>query len=352
MNNFFSDIINFISNIFLTILRGFSPLIIGLFLSYLLYPTVEWVRTKIGGSCQSLHCETPKRRVAAIFITYIAIIIIILLILWAFIFLTIGALPSGNINSIIEKLYDYFFAFYDSITGFLGDYLPNFSGDNSFSPVEFLQDWLMQFFSFEIFLEIISGITGAIVNIFIGTIISIYLIKDREFFISLWQKFLSLILKQHSHGVINDILYEINEILLVFFRTAVLDGIIVALLTSLLLSVIKVKYAVIIGIIGGILNIIPYFGPFLGMIPAFLVAFATGGIWRAIIAVLAILAIQQIDSNYIYPKIVGTSIGLHPLFVLLAVSFFGYFGGVLGMLLAVPIACIVQVVVVRWAYKK
>jgi predicted PurR-regulated permease PerM len=113
-----------------------------------------------------------------------------------------------------------------------------------------------------------------------------------------------------------------------------------------------VKYAVIIGIIGGILNIIPYFGPFLGMIPAFLVAFATGGIWRAIIAVLAILAIQQIDSNYIYPKIVGTSIGLHPLFVLLAVSFFGYLWGVLGMLLAVPIACIVQVVVVRWAYKK
>lgn len=71
------------------------------------------------------------------------------------------------------------------------------------------------------------------------------------------------------------------------------------------------------------------------MIPAFLAALATGGLAQAVFSVLALLGIQQVDSNFIYPKVVGTSIGLHPLFVLLSVSIFGYFGGVAGMLLAV-----------------
>lgn len=60
--------------------------------------------------------------------------------------------------------------------------------------------------------------------------------------------------------------------------------------------------------------------------------------------------VQQIDSNYIYPKIVGEATGLHPLFVLLSVSIMGYFLGVFGMLLAVPIAGIIQIFIRRLAY--
>ena len=110
--------------------------------------------------------------------------------------------------------------------------------------------------------------------------------------------------------------------------------------------------SVFIGVFAGIANVIPYFGPVLGMIPAFLMGFCTEGFWSGVLAVAILLAVQQIDCNLIYPKIVGTSTGLHPLMVLLAVSVFGYFGGILGMLLAVPIAGIIQVFVVKWAEGK
>ena len=80
-------------------------------------------------------------------------------------------------------------------------------------------------------------------------------------------------------------------------------------------------------------------------------ALTTNGLGQAIIAVLALLGVQQIDSNYIYPKVVGSSTGLHPLFVLLSVSIFGYFGGIIGMLLAVPAAGLIQILIKKWAYR-
>ena len=70
------------------------------------------------------------------------------------------------------------------------------------------------------------------------------------------------------------------------------------------------------------------------------------------ISIAGLLLIQQIESNFIYPKIVGRSVGLHPLFVLLSVSAAGYFGGLVWMILAVPIAGIIKVLITNWAYKQ
>ena len=88
------------------------------------------------------------------------------------------------------------------------------------------------------------------------------------------------------------------------------------------------------------------------MIPAFIIGWLTGSLTQGIIAVVVLIIVQQIDSNIIYPKVVGSSTGLHPLMVLLAVSVFGYYGGIIGMILAVPIAGILQVFILKWAYRK
>lgn len=69
-------------------------------------------------------------------------------------------------------------------------------------------------------------------------------------------------------------------------------------------------------------------------------------------AVAGLFIVQQIDANYIYPKVVGGSTGLHPLFVLLSVSIFGSFFGIIGMLLAVPLAGIAQIFMKKWAFGK
>ena len=143
---------------------------------------------------------------------------------------------------------------------------------------------------------------------------------------------------------------QINFVITTFIKGALVDSLIVAFLSSLVLTLLDVKFAVIIGVIGGLLNIIPYFGPFFGMVPAFLVAFFDAGLARGFLVILGLFLVQQLDSNYIYPKIVGATTGLHPLFVLMAVSIFGYFFGIAGMLLAVPVAGIIQVLIKNWAY--
>lgn len=270
---------------------------------------------------------------------------ILLLIIYAFVVLILGALPSGGIEETAANVYDYFESSFESITSFISQY----ADVSQFKSA--LADWIRDKFSFTGIIQFITTFAGSLISLFIGLVASIYLLKDKEFFLSLWQKFLSMILKQKVHGVTNEILGEINNVLTTFIKGALIDSLIVAFLSSLALSLVKVEYAVIIGIIGGLLNIIPYFGPFFGMVPAFLVALTTNGLGQAIIAVLALLGVQQIDSNYIYPKVVGSSTGLHPLFVLLSVSIFGYFGGIIGMLLAVPAAGLIQILIKKWAYR-
>ena len=111
-----------------------------------------------------------------------------------------------------------------------------------------------------------------------------------------------------------------------------------------------VRSALVLGVIVGMLNMIPYFGPVIGAIPAILIALGSG--WHtAVYAVLVLWLVQQIDSNFLYPHIVGTSTGLHPLFVLLSISILGYFFGLTGMLLAVPSAAILQIFIKRWAFR-
>ena len=196
------------------------------------------------------------------------------------------------------------------------------------------------------------SLIGGFISLFVGIVASVYLLKDKEFFIGLWEKFLCLTIKQRMHGLICEVMQDINKVLSTFIRGAILDSLCVAFLSSLALSILKIEYSVIIGIIAGILNIIPYFGPFFGMIPAFLVAAFSKGLFYGIASAFALFLVQQIDSNYIYPKLVGEATGIHPLFVLLSVSIFGSFWGIVGMLLAVPAAGIIQILITRLAYAK
>ena len=351
MENFFLELAQAAGQVAAVVFKALSPLITGLVLAYLFNRPVEWVRSKIsGGSSDPLLTESPKGRGAALAITYTAVFIIILLFIYAFVILILGSLPSGGIEETARRVYEYFSSSYNSIMSFISEHLPEHMAGDGQDPGAVLSQWLGDNFSMTRLVRAAAGVAGSLVSFFVGLVASVYLLKDKEFFLSLWQKFLFMILKQKPHGIVNEVLGEINTVLITFVKGALVDSMIVALLYSAVLSLLQVRFAVVIGLLGGILNIIPYFGPFFSMIPAFLAALATGGLAQAVFSVLALLGIQQVDSNFIYPKDVGTSIGLHPLFVLLSVSIFGYFGGVAGMLLAVPAAGIIQVLVKKWAY--
>lgn len=321
------------------VLKLLLPLLIGLILAYLLNGPVTWLEKKI------------KSRMIAILLTYIAVGAALIALVYGFIILIIGALPKGGPAETLAFIENYYTNAVHSVYDFLGKYMP-YASDNTRNILRSLQNRFYELFSPASVLAAVYSLIGGFISLFVGIVASVYLLKDKEFFIDLWEKFLCLTIKQRMHGLICEVMQDINKVLSTFIRGAILDSLCVAFLSSLALSILKIEYSVIIGIIAGILNIIPYFGPFFGMVPAFLVAAFSKGLFYGIAAAFALFLVQQIDSNYIYPKVVGEATGIHPLFVLLSVSIFGSFWGIVGMLLAVPAAGIIQILITRLAYAK
>ncbi|MFV0518149.1 MAG: AI-2E family transporter [Aminipila sp.] len=343
-----------------SITAALTPLFIGLVLTYLLSPLVDIINTKImskiifskAKDSSKLQKLEKKKRLISVLLTYVLIITAVVAIIYAFAVLILGEFVFTGIGSMVDALVNYISTYETSIKSWvaglpdmgIAEYVQNFANKGMI--------WLSSHFNAGAAISQITQIGGSIVNMAIGTIISIYILMDKEFFIRLWRKFLHLVLPQKANAVLTENLNDINGVLSAFIRGALLDALIIAILSSIGLSILGLDFAVFIGCFAGIANVIPYFGPVLGMIPAFIVGTFTEGITHGILAVLTLLIIQQIDCNLIYPKIVGSTTGLHPLFVLLAVSVAGYYGGIVGMILAVPIAGIIQTFVLKWVHSR
>ena len=176
----------------------------------------------------------------------------------------------------------------------------------------------------------------------IAMIIAYYLIKDAEFF---KKNFLSLVPRKWRNNIIVTC-REINDILSSFIQGQILTAVIIGIMETTALLVIGVKYAPILGIIGGISNIIPYFGPFIGAIPAVAVAFIDSPV-KVVWTITAFIVIQLIDNAFISPKIIEGRLGLHPVTTILAVLVGEEFFGIAGMLVAVPVTAVIKVILKR-----
>lgn len=199
----------------------------------------------------------------------------------------------------------------------------------------------------------IKTITANVVNFFIGFIISFYLIIDLELFKNIWNKFLYLFIKKKSIIKVNSFIREMNVVLSSFIRGQLLDCFLVAIISIIALSVIRLEFSVALGIFAGITNIIPYFGPVIGMVPAVVVGLLSGNPWQALFAMIALIIVQQFDCNILSPKIVGESVGVHPVFVIIGILAGAQLFGILGMILAVPVCGIAKIILEKIiAYKE
>lgn len=133
-----------------------------------------------------------------------------------------------------------------------------------------------------------------------------------------------------------------------FIRGQMIDAFAVGILTSIGLAVIGMPFFIVIGLVAGIGNLIPYFGPLIGFIPAFLSLLMSpeGLTGAAIVKVIIVFVIVQfIEGTFVYPIAVGKSVNMHPLTVIIGITVGGQVGGIIGMLLAIPIIAIAKVTV-------
>ena len=349
----FFDVLN-------TLVDAFWPLIIGLILAYLLNPLSDFIDNNlmnklIGKTTDPIKAERRSNlgHLISVLLTIIIVIAVVIALIYGFTVLIIGKVVFNDLSSLMDSFMAAIISYEDTFRNWIATNIPDGMISEKLGEVAtVVMGWIGDNVSVSSILTTFTNIGGSVIDLVIGIIISIYLMKDKKFFVGLWRKFLHLTLPQKGNAVITETLSEINDVLSKFIRGALLDALIIAVLSSVGLSILGLQAAVFIGIFAGICNVIPYFGPILGMVPAFFMGLFTEGFWHGAIAIIILLVIQQIDTSLIYPKIVGSSTGLHPLIVLLAVSVFGYFGGILGMLLAVPVSGIIQVFVIKWATNK
>ena len=357
----FSSIASSLGSGISALLSAFSPLFIGLIISYLLNPLVTLIDKKLMQKVFFRVPEDPlkaeKRRKLSRFIsvllTFIIVLAAIAAIIYGFAVMIVGQLVFTNFSTTFNNVLQTFLSYEVELKQWVSQNFPDgFLSEKVMDASNSVISWFSENFSASTAVSVISGAVGSVVNFVIGAIVSIYLMKDKDFFLSIWRKFLHLVLPQRANAAVTETLNEVNGVLSQFVRGALLDAVFVAILSSIGLSIVGLDFAVFIGVFAGIANVIPYFGPLIGMIPAFLIGWLTSDFVHGVLAVQVLVIVQQIDSNIIYPKVVGSSTGLHPLAVLLAVSVFGYFGGIIGMILAVPIAGILQVFILKWAYRQ
>lgn len=137
-------------------------------------------------------------------------------------------------------------------------------------------------------------------------------------------------------------LKDVDESLGSYIRGQLLVCVIIGSLSTLLFWLFHLKYPLLLGFIIGVTNVIPYFGPIIGAVPAVIIA-ATISVKLVIITLVIVFGLQFLEGNILSPYIVGKSLHMHPLMIMLALTAGGEIGGIIGMILAVPVLAVLKV---------
>ena len=219
--------------------------------------------------------------------------------------------------------------------------------------VDKITDTVETFFEDDIFSKVqtyLTSITSGVIygvkfvlNVIVGLIISVYVMADQEHFAGQAKKIVYAMFKPVRANVIVDTVRKSNEIFSGFISGKILDSAIIGVLAYIVLAIMKMPDTVLVAVIIGVTNVIPFFGPFIGAVPSFIIIVLQNPI-QGLYFLIFIVVLQQIDGNIIGPKILGSSTGLSAFWVVFAILVFGGLWGFPGMLLGVPLMAVIYYV--------
>lgn len=179
-----------------------------------------------------------------------------------------------------------------------------------------------------------AAIIGAVSFVGMTPLMGFFILKDRFRF---RKGLLSLSSNRYFELMIN-LMDSIDKTVGRYLRAMFFEVIAVSIIATFALTVAGISNPILIGVIAGITNIIPYFGPFFGGALAVATVFFEGGsLISMVYAALVMWAVQLVDNNLVYPVVIGKTMNMHPLLVLLTVLAGGWYGGILWMLISVPL---------------
>ncbi|MFZ5814395.1 MAG: AI-2E family transporter [Bacillota bacterium] len=184
----------------------------------------------------------------------------------------------------------------------------------------------------------LSAAAEFILSLLLAPFLAFYLLKDLDRF---KERFLLSLPRRYRQEIIQ-LLRGLDRVLSGFVRGQILLGMAVGTLAAAATWALGLRFAVLLGIWAGVTEFIPYVGPLLGAVPAVLAGLSISP-WKAVEVAIAFAVIQQLENAVLSPKILGESVGLHPIVVLFAVLAGGYLAGGWGLILALPAAGLVRV---------
>lgn len=332
----FSGIGDWFSN-FLGVL---APFLEGILIAYILFIPCKKLENLISKSKMKFF----KKHARGTSITLTYIIVLLLIVLFMTVIIPILAESIADLISNVQSYYNAVVSDSPDLT------ITPFIQENILKPVV---DWIQNIdfeslFTFDMIKEYLSSAMGfirGIVNLFIAVICSVYILAQRNRIINFLNRFARAVLTEKGYKRYDKYFTSGNGIFFRYLSSQMLDGIIIAILTSIAMSIMGVKYSVLLGTLIGISNLIPYFGAIFGVGISIIITLLTGGWEQALIMAIVVIVLQQIDANLINPRITSSSLKVSPLLIMFAVTVGGAYGGVLGMFLAAPVFTLLKVII-------
>ena len=324
----------------------FTPFIIGFVFAYLLNPIVKFFYKKVFLKLFRKSQINNKYKLCNILSILVTCLLFVGLIVLLFSFVLPELLKSievivTNMPSYITEVKNWLLTKIKNNNALENVVLNNYDAINNYitntlntTLLPKVDEWLV---------VLSNGVVGAVkvvFNIIMGFVISIYYLSDKDNFRSGIKKITYAIFPIKTANNIIDNARHTDNIFGNFLIGKLLDGLTIGFITFIFLTIFGYPYALLIGVLIGITNMIPYFGPYIGTIPSALIILMDSPA-KCLIFILFIIALQQVDSYLIEPKLCGSRTGLKSFWVLASILFFGNMFGIIGMILGVPIFALI-----------
>lgn len=194
--------------------------------------------------------------------------------------------------------------------------------------------------NYKAYFEGIANLIFKIFNLFIGIMISIYILLDRYYIKKAVLRFFNVTLKKEKSNRIFRALNKIKTIIYTFIFGQIIDAFIVGCSLGIVFSLLKIKNSLIFAVIYFVFAMIPYFGSIIAVILISLFSYVVGNFNEFLTCSITSIVLQQVDSNLINPKIVGQIVGVKPLYVILGITLFGGVFGFVGLFFGPPLMAV------------
>ncbi len=324
------------------LLNILQPIIIGLALAYLLYPSVRWFKRHLEPVLGHIIKKEETIRKTG---NFLSIVMVFLILGFSIYLLGRMVLPelvtnvAGAVNQVPGRLRLLLVEITESlqtnpqILAKLNQYIAKLQ--------TWLQDWLLNDFLGEmntLLASVSVGILDALSllgDFILGIVVAVYALSSAESFKRQGRKLLYALVSEKKAESLLHVVQKSNSIFSGFISGKIIDSAIIGILCFICMHMMKLPYAALISVVVGITNIIPFFGPYVGgVIGSILLLLVSPK--QGLIFIVFVFILQQVDGNIIGPRILGESTGLTPFWVIFAILVGGGMFGVAGMILGVP----------------